>query len=284
MKLQLIAIAIALTSIQCSVDETPSIEQENLDLVYKQELDLSKQLPNAVFDTSKKGLYVGTVATSDLSFHQKIYVNIENDNSTNAQISNDDGTLNYLQGRKLPSGNDEYIFSGDIGNFKLKLENNGVIITEATLLNKEAVINTVKSTSQNKAFATLGTFSGGPMTGTWDPIFTADGDNYASTSVNIVRDGGSSFNVTTPSGTYTNVCTGGAGVYTTVYALAAASTGNQSTLLGENLEFTIVGAATDITDDCTSTPSEGLAITTSTWSWNGITGTITIDSESLPVF
>ncbi len=286
MKFKLLAIAIAIASIQCSVEETATLDNESQDLQYEQNLNLSTQLPTASLDNSNKGLFVGTVVTSDLSFHQKIFINIENDGNINAQISSDTEKMYLLSGQKLANTKNAYAFSGDIGSFTATIVNNEAVITNAALENKVAVINTIKSTSTRRGIPSLGTFASndGTLTGTWDFTWSVSSpDSYSSENLTIVKNGGASFSPQIVPAQYQRVCIPEPKGLTVVFALSTQSYGGTE-ILGMPLNYTVTGNSQDFVFDCINEPQSPIFLTQNLWDWNGNIGTVNLDQLSLPSF
>ena len=268
--------------IQCTADQKIEQHSADLALIYEQELDLSKQLPTALLDITDKGLYVGTVATTDLSFHQKIFINVENDGNINAQVSSETGKMYFLKGTKLQTKVATYFFAGRLGEFKLTVENNKATITNATLLNKVAVVNVLKSTSTSTKMPSLGAFQNGDgsVSGTWDFMWQQiSPDLFESISVSIIKDGGSSFSPMIPVSTYERACLG---TDFTVFDLQAQSDANTE-ILGIQLNYNIVAQVADQAS-CPPAPMAPLQTSNNTWDWNEDFGNVMIDQNSLPTF
>ncbi len=292
MKKILLYLLVAASIISCSKDETVTTDIDAQNLTYQQAtLDLSKAIPNPALDNTNKGLYVGTLATTDLSFHEKIFINIENDGDINAQIITPDATLAF-KGQQLRIKGNVYLFKGKIGSFMVALENNEAIVTAATFYNQDAVINLIKSTSTSRGISSLGSFTSSDniLNGTWDMVWNQTGLNsFESSSLSIIRFGGGSFVVPLSSpATYSRVCMQVSPGPTIpedgfLSTFLYVSTGT-ATLLGQPLTHNLSGNGEVFFVPFCAETQNGLEITSNSWSWNGQTGTVTIDAFSLPEF
>ncbi len=293
---------IAASFVQCTQDEsTITTDEESQDLILQEiSLDLSNAAPNVALDTTNKGLFVGTLATTDLSFHEKIFINIENDGNTNAQIITPD-TKHAFQGQQLTRKGNTYLFTGEIGQFTVTLEDNEAIITEASFYDMTAEVKVFKSTSQLKMTPTLGTFTAtqnGTATGTWDIMFTATNeDRYDGAFVSVFRldanDNTLSSHVLQNSFLlrYTRRCdevdamTGTRLVQLQLFCTSDNNSGNSNvTINGQVINYTYrlrerINIAT-----CDYPTPDDLGVITNEWSWGGASGTIDIDINTLPVF
>lgn len=285
MKNVLACLLFVTTFIQCTTEQDIETQTAEQNLVYEQNLDLSKQLPNEAFNTQNEGLYVGTVVTNDLSFHQKIFINVNNDGHINAQIPTNRLEGQLLTGEKVGKKNNQYFFSGSIGTFKLTLENNKAIITNAIFDNKEAVVNVVKSTSTTRMMPSLGTFisNDSMLTGTWDLIFQQVGEtSFNITTLTIVRDGGTAFNIDT-SGEYASECIPSDAPGTFINEIVISCNGS-APLVGKTLNYNLNGFNFQEDNSCFPLNPNNINIIDQSWSLGTQGGTILIDLNSLPPF
>ncbi|EDM44792.1 hypothetical protein SCB49_14510 [unidentified eubacterium SCB49] len=283
------------TFIQCTADQEGETTVENQNLTYEKGLDLSTQLPNANFDTANSGLYVGTAVSNDLTFHERLYINIYNDNHINAQfLINKFTTASYiyLQGSVLNADENTYEFSGEIGSFKLQIENNEATIYDAIFDNKQAVANVFKSTSKDPLTPTIGTFSANSTDhdadGTWDAIYTETNDDRFDGSVISIVLNSTSYTITNSEElSYRRFCNPIEGSENLLSRLIcrAQSENDIAQLAGLpiNFHFRIVESNEDLPTCDYPTAAEMVEVQ-NTWSWNGREGTITLDRSTLPSF
>ncbi|EDM44793.1 hypothetical protein SCB49_14515 [unidentified eubacterium SCB49] len=295
MKKALLYLFISATFIQCTTDQEDETTVENQNLTYEKGLDLSTQLPNANFDTANSGLYVGTAVSNDLTFHERLYINIYNDNHINAQfLINKFTTASYvyLQGSVLNADKNTYEFSGEIGSFKLQIENNEATIYDAIFDNKQAVANVFKSTSKDPLTSTTGTFSANSTdhdaTGAWDVIYTkTDEDRFNGSIVSIVLNN-NSYTITNSEELYyrrfCNPIEGSENLLSRIICRAL-SENDVAQLAGLpiNFKYRILKDNDDL-PTCDYPTAEDLVENQNTWSWNGRQGTITLDRSTLPTF
>ena len=280
MKNPIIYLFLAALIVQCSPDHQMEDLSADQVLIYEQDLNLYNQMPNVALDELNKGLYVGTLATTDLSFHEKIVINIENDGHLNAQIPLASGKAHLLRGSKLAKNGNVYQFEGLIGHFTVVLENNEATITDAVLDNKAAVINVRKSTSTSRMMPSLGTFRNGDnsVTGTWDFMFYYTGFSYDSDAITIVKNGGNSHQVDVFS-TFSRFCDNGNNTFT-LYS----GSSNDATLAGMPLTHDLYAESFVDAPECPQNSPHEYDIYGNTWSWNGQSGNLSINFNSLPWF
>jgi len=265
---------------------------------------LSEMKPNPKLDSSQKGLYQGTVATNDISFHEKITINMANDGSYNAIIKVQDGQAHIFTGKPLDRIG-TIIFEGTLGSFKVKLDNPAnsinagqesdlsVSIFDAVMHDQEASITAFKDFSTQRTSTSLGSFTSndGSITGTWDFTFVSGGPGslgFTIPTLTLVRDGGSIF-VLNITGNYQRLCSAPGTpvpigvVNSSFFNLQSSNSSNE--IAGATLNYTIAANRLEATNaGCRDFPSANLDITIANWTWNGIQGTATIDTSSLPDF
>jgi len=281
---------LTLIIISCSVDEdtTTTATEESVTIV---ETQIIPDAPNPENDYSRQGLYQGTIVTQDLDFHEKITLNLGDNGFYNAKI--------------ITSTNEEYLFisqdvieseslyfEGDQGAFTVQfLEDNTVHFSNVTINNKEAVATVFKDQSFQRMMPSLGTFSSddNSITGTWDFTFTPTSSlGYSITTTTIFINQNSETFVLDISGDYQRLCSAPGtpvpiGVVNSSFFNIQSS--NNIPLGNSNLNFTFVANRLEGTNaGCRITPSTALDITVANWTWNGIQGTSTIDTTSLPDF
>ena len=300
MKFKLLSIGIFLSLIQCTVDQDETIDSDSANLsIFTNEININ-QTPNPVFDTSQTGLYQGIVASHDLAFHEKITINLGNDKNYSAYIIDGDRTIHTFKGYKNPESS-IVTFKGALGHFNVHLNpesfttainnNNTIEVTDAIINQTEASIVTFKDRSTARATTSLGSFTSndGSITGTWDFTFVASSSlGFSIPTLTIVRDGGSTFVLDT-NGDYQRLCSAPGtpvpiGVVNSSF-FNIQSSNSSIELAGATLNYTIVGNRLEATNaGCRDFPSAPLNISNSNWTWNGIQGTATIDTSSLPDF
>lgn len=297
MKNYLSLMLLALSLIQCTTEEIE--ESVNLEVEYlstETQIDIAEMLPNSELDTSFKGLYQGTIVSEDLSFHERVTINLENDGNLSAIIFIEDSENIYFNG--IQENATSYKFTSDIGYFILEKQENVIQVIEAKINNVNASLNYVKDLSHQRNMMSLGTFTNnGAITGTWDFTFTAtNGLGFDITELTIVRDGGSSFllDLAGRNGVYQRLCSGPGttvpiGVLNSAFfniQISVAENAAEPLLLaGAPLGFTFVANRLEGTNaGCLNAPSTNMNIVLSNWNWNGNAGTATIDTASLPTF
>ena len=282
MKNPIIYLFMAALFVQCSADQEMEDQSADQVLMYEQDLDLSNQMPRAALDATNKGLYVGTLVTTDLSFHEKIFINVENDGHINAQIPLASGKTHVLRGSKQAKDADVYQFTGDIGHFTVSIFNNEATITDAILDNKAAVINVIKSTSTYRGVPSLGTFSNGDgsLSGTWDFTWTQiTPDLFESVTLSIVKNGGNTYSPSIPAATYQRYCGKG-----TFFQITSESNAN-TTILDMPLTFSVNGGYLENQNNCDPAPFQYDDFSDPfIWDWNSKDGYMNIDTFSLPWF
>lgn len=291
MKQKLTYFLVAISLIGCSIDEDAptTLTEENLVVTIGEETTL--QVPNPIFDEDQKGLYQGTITTLHQDFHEKITINLGNDDSYNAFIKSTTGrTYFFTTEETLDSG--ILTFSGKLGSFKVSMnERNTVSVFNATIQGREAISTVVKDLSYQRMTPTLGTFSSndGSITGSWDFTFAQTSSlGFSITSTTIFVNQNSETFVLNVSGDYQRLCSAPGtpvpiGVVNSSFFNIQSS--NNVPLAGSTLNFTFVANRLEGTNaGCRDFPSAPLDINTANWTWNGISGTSTVDTSSLPDF
>lgn len=291
MKQKIAYFLIAISLIGCSIDEdTPTtLTEENLVVTIGEETTL--QVPNPIFDEDQKGLYQGTITTLHQDFHEKITINLGNDGSYNAFIKSTSGRTHFFTtGETIDSR--ILTFSGNLGSFQISMnERNTIRVFNATIQGKEAISTIVKDLSYQRMTPTLGTFSStdGSITGSWDFTFAQTSSlGFSITSTTIFVNQNSETFVLDVSGDYQRLCSAPGtpvpiGVVNSSFFNIQSS--NNVPLAGSTLNFTFVANRLEGTNaGCRDFPSAPLDISTANWTWNGISGTSTVDTSSLPDF
>lgn len=201
MKKYYYVLALALLTLACTKDDSPMYESTEIftNTTTTVDLDAHYNSPEEEFDNSSKGLYLGTVVTTDFSLHGKIWVNVANDGTYKATIITDQ--LEELLFVGQPNINNEYRiqFEGDNGSFTYDVSDfNNPQALVVNLNGKEGYIQTVKDRSNQRANAVLGTYvddSDAAFTGSWDLITNGDTTGTAFgypalTEVHILSPGG----------------------------------------------------------------------------------------------
>jgi len=145
-----------------------SCSKENVRKIDVQK-DLSELLPNKSFDSEARGLYHGIIVSNDTNLHGKIWINLGNDENYNALVKTLDNQI-FSFTSILISTNDTYFhFEGTEGEFDFDVSNINNPKAENVYINHQpGFINVIKEKDGQKAAAVLGTYSGGPYSGTWD--------------------------------------------------------------------------------------------------------------------
>lgn len=182
MKIKFFALCTFFILIQCTVDQEEITDFDTYNLSATSIMDLAEMKPNPKLDNNVKGLYQGTIATQDLSFHEKITINFENDNTYSASIKQLDGSIQTFSGVPLDRTTNTVLYTGDLGQFKArsKSENTlqvdfkkGIEVFDATINDTQATITAFKDRNAQRVETSLGTFASddGTITGTWDFTF-----------------------------------------------------------------------------------------------------------------
>lgn len=290
----MLAICIAFVTIQCSVEQESTNDSQTQNITYSQNVNLETELPVAALDNSNFGLYVGTIVTNDLSFHEKIYIKLKDDGSSNAQIVTAKGKIIPFSGTRLNSKANQYAFSGNQGSFIAIISDQKLTVIEAFINANSAVINVSKSTSTQRRMPSLGTFTSndGSLTGTWDFTFqgVSGGDGYTTPTLTIVRTGGSTA-VLDITGTYQRLCSPPGSpvpigiVNSSFFNIQSNISGTPITLAGADFSYNFVANRLEGENvGCLNQPSSPLDVVANVWDWNGIQGTVTLNSSSLPNF
>lgn len=281
---------LGITIISCSVDED-AITSTTEDTVTILEAQLIPDFPNPENDYTKQGLYQGTIVTQDLSFHEKITLNLGDNGLYNARITTSDNQQ-YLFDSQNTIEDSVLNFEGDQGTFSVQfLDDNSVSFSNVIIQNKEAVATVFKDQSFQRMMPSLGTFSSADnsITGTWDFTFSPTSSlGYSITTTTIFINQNSETFVLDISGDYQRLCSAPGtpvpiGVVNSSFFNIQSS--NNVPLGNSNLNFTFVANRLEGTNaGCLDQPSTDLDITIANWIWNGISGTSTIDTSSLPDF
>ncbi len=295
MKIKAVLLCISLVCIQCSIDQEEDtlldLTSENLVLSHE-DIRLS-ELPNPALDTDRRGLYQGTIVTSNIVFHEKITINMGNNGSYNAWIKTKHGELYTFKTRKSVNSSDNHkTFIGKLGHFKVRyLDDDTLEVYDAVIQNTLASINIFKDRSTHRMIPTLGTFTSndGSITGTWDFTFSNTSSlGFSIPNVTIFVNQNSETFVLDISGNYQRLCSAPGtsvpiGVVNSSFFNIQSS--NNVPLGNSNLNFTIVANRLEAANvGCLDLPSATLDTNINTWIWNGISGTSTIDTSSLPDF
>ncbi|WP_299677728.1 hypothetical protein [uncultured Dokdonia sp.] len=281
---------LAMTLTNCSVDEDTTTTLTE-DVITTIENQIVPDTPNPENDYSRRGLYQGTIVTEDLSFHEKITLNLGDNGQYNAQIitSNEERYLFKSQN----TINSEFLyFEGDQGTFTVQfLEDDTVQLSNIIINEKEAVATVFKDQSFQRMMPSLGTFSSSDNTisGTWDFAFTVSGGlGYSITTTTIFINQNSETFVLNTSGDYQRLCSA-PGTPVPIGVVNSSFFNIQSVnnvpLGNSELSFIFVANRLEATNaGCRITPSAPLDVTSTSWTWNGLQGTATVDTSSLPDF
>lgn len=281
---------LGITIISCSVDEeaTTSTTEDTLTTL---ETQLIPDFPNPENDYTRQGLYQGTIVTQDLSFHEKITLNLGDNGFYNARIITSDNQQ-YIFKSQNTIEDSVLDFEGDQGTFSVQfLDDNSVSFTNVIIHNKEAVATVFKDQSFQRMMPSLGSFSStdNAITGTWDFTFSPTSSlGYSITTTTIFINQNSETFVLDISGNYQRLCSAPGtpvpiGVVNSSFFNIQSS--NNVPLGNSDLNFTFVANRLEATNvGCLDQPSTDLNITIANWSWNGISGTSTVDTSSLPDF
>lgn len=274
----------------CSVDEdtTTTATEESISIV---ETQIIPDAPNPENDYSRQGLYQGTIVTQDLDFHEKITLNLGDNGLYNAQIITSNSE-EYLFVSQDTIDDNFLFFEGDQGSFNVQfLEDESVSFSHVIINNKEAHVTVFKDQSFQRMIPSLGTFSSddNAITGTWDFTFTVSGGlGYSITTTTIFINQNSETFVLNVSGDYQRLCSA-PGTPIPIGVVNSSFFNIQSVnnvpLGNSELSFIFIANRLEATNaGCRITPSAALDVTSTSWTWNGIAGTATIDTSSLPDF
>lgn len=295
MKQKITYFLIAISLIGCSIEEDipTTLTEGNLVVTIGEETTL--QVPNPLFDENQKGLYQGTITTLHQDFHEKITINLGNDGSYNAFIKDTSGRTHFFTSEETIDSR-ILTFSGKLGSFQVSINERNIInVFNVTIQGKEAIVHVMKDLSYQRMMPSLGTFSSndGSITGTWDFTFTPTnglGHDIVSTTI-FVNENNQTFvlDLSGASGVYQRLCSAPGttvpiGVENSSFFNIQISV--PSIPLGNSdLNFTFVANRLEGTNaGCRDFPSSSLNITLANWTWNGISGTSTVDTSSLPDF
>jgi len=307
MKTKFLAICALLFLTQCTIDEDGTTPTDSQNFTADIGTIATAMVPNPSLDNSPKGLYQGTVATHDMSFHEKITINLGNDSYYNALIEVQNGSIYTFEG-KFHENTGIAVFRGKIGEFKVRFNTSDsfvantiptVEVFDAVIAQTNASIAAFKDRSTQRVVTSLGTFASdgvlpgddGTTTGTWDFTFVSSGPGslgFTIPTLTLVRDGGSTFVLDT-NGDYQRLCSAPGtpvpiGVVNSSF-FNIQSSNSSIELAGATLNYTIVGNRLEGTNaGCRDFPSANLDINIANWSWNGIQGTATLNTSSLPDF
>jgi len=307
MKTKFLAICALLLLAQCTIDEDEATLIDSQNLTADLGTTIPVMTPNPSLDNNHKGLYQGTVATHNMSFHEKITINLGNDDNYNAFIQGQDGRLYTFKGTFYERRN-VAIFKGYLGHFSVSLDHTDsfalsntptVTVFDAVFNGAAASMTAFKDRSNQRVLTSLGTFASdgvlpgddGTTTGTWDFTFVSSGPGslgFTIPTLTLVRDGGSTFVLDT-NGDYQRLCSAPGtpvpiGVVNSSF-FNIQSSNSSIELAGATLNYTIVGNRLEGTNaGCRDFPSANLDINIANWSWNGIQGTATLNTSSLPDF
>lgn len=292
MKKQIIALSILISLSSCSKDEINSDSNNQANLVKttnSSEYNFN-EIPNPAFDQSNKGLYQGTLVSEDMSFHEKITINVGNNGQYYAFINTTNGETHTLKGQPSLT-NTAYNFKGKIGHFKMSITSDGqTSFSDVMLKNMSSKITVFKDTSSQRMMPSIGTFTNtnGNITGTWDFTFTPINELGFSISVLTINVNGGSTYVLNISGNYQRLCSApGTAVpigivnssYFNIQSVANILLGNHPlnySFVANRIEAVNVG--------CLDAPTQQLGIAINNWTWNGFSGTALVDTNSLPTF
>lgn len=273
--------------VSCSTDNETTIPAVETQII--------PDTPNPENDYTLKGLYQGTIISKDLSFHEKITINLGDNNQYNASIITSNEIL-YLFKSENNIDSNILFFEGEHGSFKVEFDqDNSLYFTDVIINEKEALIQVFKDRSFQRIMPSLGTFSSNDnsITGTWDFTFTSTnglGHDIMSTTI-FVNQNSETFvlDLSGASGVYQRLCSG-PGTTVPIGVLNSSFFNIQISVpsieLGNSdLNFTFVANRLEAPNvGCLDQPSANLNTTVANWNWNGIFGTTTIDTSSLPDF
>ena len=142
----------------CSNDEIEISESLN----FTTATNLKSIEPKAEFIQESRGLYLGTVVTSDLELHGKIYVNAGNDSNYNALIEFPNGeNISFAAANQTERslGNINYYSKDSNSRFTLNIQDySHPIITDFTIRNLSANMVLVKDDLRSRAGVLVGTY------------------------------------------------------------------------------------------------------------------------------
>ena len=181
-----------LTSCQ---QESVELEREVTSLTSQVALNAKEQLPNPLFDSTKKGIYHGVIASQNSQSRGKIWINLGNNSKFTAVVEMQDGIKASFVGveNSTRGGDSNYVFKGKKGSFIVKANsvNNPEIYAVEFLDSSDYAVFAIKSTSTRMATSYTGTFNetgNAAFAGTWNVLSNgiASPNGYNGTAISQV--------------------------------------------------------------------------------------------------
>lgn len=181
MKKYFILGAIAIAFWSCETETAVETSTDSIDLTSIIKLETAKA--SSAFDTSVLGLYKGVFASNDATYHGELIVNLGNDAFYNALLSLTNGDkIGFAQIPNSQLNAPTYQFEGEYGSFTIDVTDvTNVEILDFQLYNQASQAHIIKETSSHPVRMSLGTF-----VDSTDPTFLGTWD-FMSTSTTVIQ-------------------------------------------------------------------------------------------------